>query len=310
MSATRARAEIERSFPELAVREIDFLGAGVDSEAYLVNDALVFRFPKREAVSRALSREIALLPKLAERLPVAVPRFEYVGQQASGGRLFVGYPLIPGEPLTSDAFEALAVAEQEAILDTLAAILRAVHTFPMKEAVAAGVEPFSARDWVRETWTSASPAVLRLLSPADVEALAGSIERFLADEPSFDASPCLLYADFAPEHVLYDPSTRALTGLIDWGDLTIGDPAFDLLYLYQDYGEPFVGRLLNRNPGLYTEQEDRERLLAKVRAFNACDYLRDIAGGASGDDLSEAVDAVVRLVKGSIEAGPHARSRG
>src|SRR5581483_8890209 len=69
------RSEIERAFPELAVREVAFLGAGVDSAAYLVNDAWVFRFPKRAEVARALRREIALLPKLADQLPVAIPRF-------------------------------------------------------------------------------------------------------------------------------------------------------------------------------------------------------------------------------------------
>jgi aminoglycoside 2''-phosphotransferase len=73
MSEQRARTEIARAFPELPVRDIAFLGAGMDSDAYLVDDEWVFRFPKREAAARALGREAAVLPKLAGRLPVATP---------------------------------------------------------------------------------------------------------------------------------------------------------------------------------------------------------------------------------------------
>ncbi len=96
MAEQRARAEIPRAFPELPVRDVAFLGAGLDSDAYLVNDEWVFRFPKREAVARALNREVALLSKLAGRLPVATPRFAHIGHQTGSGLLFAGYRLIRG----------------------------------------------------------------------------------------------------------------------------------------------------------------------------------------------------------------------
>jgi aminoglycoside 2''-phosphotransferase len=278
LPANRVSADIERSFPELAVHEIGFLGAGMDSEAYLVNDELVFRFPMREAVSHALAREIALLPKLAPRLPVAVPRFEYVGRQSSSGLLFVGYPLIPGEPLTLELFESLDPADQESILDTLAAILRAVHTFPLEEAVAAGLPSFSARARMQAIWTDLRERALPLLGKAYARALAATIEGYFADGRNLDVEPpCLLYADFAPEHILYDRATRAITGLIDWGDMTIGDTDYDLLYLYQDYSEDLVRRLIVFDLTPHAPPTDPERLLLKLRVFNACDYIRDIA---------------------------------
>lgn len=83
ISEQRARTEIARAFPELPVRDIPFLGAGMDSDAYLVDDEWVFRFPKREAAARALGQEVAVRPKLAGRLPMATPRFAYVGQRAA-----------------------------------------------------------------------------------------------------------------------------------------------------------------------------------------------------------------------------------
>ncbi|MDP8923957.1 MAG: phosphotransferase [Chloroflexota bacterium] len=284
MFVPRARSEIERAFPELVVREVAFLGAGVDSAAYLVDGAWVFRFPKRGEVSRALAREIAVLPKLVGRLPVATPRFSYVGHQAETGLLFAGYPLIPGEPLTPELFHALTHMDQERVLETLAEFLRGVHHFPVAEATEAGVEALSTRDWVDSCWSAGRADALRLLPPSDRRVVTRLVGRFLADDRNFASTPCLLYADFAPEHVLYDRAARGIGGIIDWGDLAIGDPDYDLLYLYQDYGDAFVRRLL-----AYYPHTDPTRLITKLRIFNACDYVRDVLAG--GADPSEA-DAV------------------
>jgi hypothetical protein len=51
------------------------LGEGCDSAALLVNGAWVFRFPKTKEVEAQLRTETALLPAIADRLPVEVPRF-------------------------------------------------------------------------------------------------------------------------------------------------------------------------------------------------------------------------------------------
>jgi aminoglycoside 2''-phosphotransferase len=161
------------------------------------------------------------------------------------------------------------------------------------------VEELSTREWVATCWARGQAAVLPLLAGEDGLALARTIERFLADAGNFAYVPCLLYADFAPEHVLYDAARTAITGLIDWGDLAIGDPDFDLLYLYQDYGEAFVLRLLAHYP-----HAEPDRLLEQLRVFNACDYVNTIAAcrqGRSAASLSEEAresrDALVDLLR-------------
>jgi len=298
MAEERARSDIERAFPGLVVREIVFLGAGMDSDAYLVNGEWVFRFPRRAEVARALGREIAILPRLAPRLPVAVPCFAYVGRQASTGLLLAGYRFIPGEPLTPGLFHSLAPRDQERVLATLATVLRSVHDFPVAEAAALGVEALSTREWVEESWSRGRTAVLPLLAPRDREALARLIERFLSDARNFAYPSCLLYADFAPEHVLYDLASRSIAGIIDWGDLTIGDPDYDLLYLYQDYGERFIRRLLRHHP-----HPDPRLLMAKLRVFNACDYLRTIVALRSDPREAHVVREAVESLRASLRGG-------
>ena len=236
-----------------------------------------------------------MLPKLAGRLPVATPRFAYVGHQAAGGLLFAGYRFIPGEPLTIELFDSLADADQEQVLATLDEFLRGVHSFPVADAAASGVEELSTREWVADCWSHGRPEALPLLAPRDGLALARLIDRFLADEQNFAYTPVLLYADFAPEHVLYAATSRAIVGIIDWGDLTIGDPDYDLLYLYQDYGQDFVRRLLARYP-----HAEPARLFEKLRVFNTCDHIRTIADSRRLDSdehvVHESVAALAELL--------------
>jgi hypothetical protein len=59
----------------LSVVSTRFLGEGWNSRAYLVNDELVFRFPKRPEHWEELEREIAFLAFAADDLPLAVPRY-------------------------------------------------------------------------------------------------------------------------------------------------------------------------------------------------------------------------------------------
>lgn len=75
-------------------REVD---AGCwDYTVFLVDDAVVFRFPRREIVVQGTAREVSLLPLL--RLPVAIPRPVYIGQPGDDFPWpFYGAPYLPGE---------------------------------------------------------------------------------------------------------------------------------------------------------------------------------------------------------------------
>src|SRR5947209_19718622 len=75
----RARQLIAEQFPPLPERSLVFLGEGWDYAAFLVDETLVFRFPRRQAVIAGTGREIAKLPLLAPLLPIDVPAPIHVG---------------------------------------------------------------------------------------------------------------------------------------------------------------------------------------------------------------------------------------
>jgi aminoglycoside phosphotransferase (APT) family kinase protein len=59
----------------------------------------------------------------------------------------------------------------------------------------------------------------------------------LAPPAPFSGQPCLIHSDLACEHILVEPP-RALLGVIDWGDVAIGDPAVDFAAAYHLGGLP------------------------------------------------------------------------
>jgi hypothetical protein len=74
------RREIVRVGPEFLAEPIAPLGEGMDNLAVLVGGAAVFRFAKHDDAAAGLRREIALLPRLARGLSLAIP----AGRRALG----------------------------------------------------------------------------------------------------------------------------------------------------------------------------------------------------------------------------------
>ncbi|HEX9915916.1 MAG TPA: phosphotransferase, partial [Candidatus Bathyarchaeia archaeon] len=58
------------------------------------------------------------------------------------------------------------------------------------------------------------------------------------------------------DHILHDPATGDLTGVIDWGDSCAGDPAYDITGLLADYGLAFAEAVVaaKGDPAEYLER--------------------------------------------------------
>ncbi|MCA1669184.1 MAG: phosphotransferase [Thermomicrobia bacterium] len=70
------------------------------------------------------------------------------------------------------------------------------------------------------------PLFLRMTPPerARTEALFAA---YLDDPAHFRFAPTLLHRDLGGDHLLLDPQDGHLAAVIDWGDVSIGDPAQD-----------------------------------------------------------------------------------
>lgn len=223
-----ARRLIARQFPALAGGPLQLLGVGWDNTAYRVGADTVFRFPRRQGAANLLARETRILPTLAPHLPVLIPAPRFVGRPTPEFPYpFVGYPFLPGTiasdvPLTADARTALATP--------LGAFLRALHGIAIDDATRAWAP---GDEIARNDLVGRAPTVIaRLrdnaaaLDEVVVKALVAQVER-LAAAPPWSAPPRWVHGDLYPRHLLLDEAGH-FVGVIDWGDVHLGDPALDL----------------------------------------------------------------------------------
>ncbi|MEZ0228754.1 MAG: phosphotransferase, partial [Planctomycetota bacterium] len=161
-----------------------YLSEGWDSEVFLVGD-IVFRFPKRAEIVTDLELEKELLPRL--RLPVAVPRFEYLGRPSADFPYpFVGYRIIEGE--TADR-----VAATPLLVEQLGEFVRALHAHDPS-----GVRPSIHRS--PERMVARIRERLHLVPPA----LRERADAFLAASlpAAYEGPPRLTHSDLLPQHLV------------------------------------------------------------------------------------------------------------
>ncbi len=288
------RHAIEANFPHLVVESVALAGEGMDNLALTVNDELVFRFPKIEKAAAKVAVEAALLPELQRGLDVRIPCPEFVGTDPRTGLPFSGYRRIGGVALTPEVLFGLDPAVRAGLFDQIARFVRQLHAFPVDRAarLGLGINDFRA-DYegdLRLIRDRVHPSLGRRERDY-VERLYGG---YLADARHFDYEPAVLHADLSPEHVILDPATQTIAGIIDFGDMEIGDPDYELQWLYADYGDEFLRRHLAHSP-----HPCPERLRRKLRFFHRANTVIDVLIGLHRNDR-EIVETALAALKEEV----------
>ncbi|WP_307797285.1 phosphotransferase [Actinomadura barringtoniae] len=281
-----AAALVGERFPQLRGAVARRLATGWDNTVMRVGDDWIFRFPRRQIAVPGVTREIAVLPRLAPRLPLPIPVPSLAAPEGmeTFPWPFWGGRLVPGREL---AESRLGEDEREAAGRGIGAFLRALHDPALVAEVGADLPYDPLRRG--EPAVRAPMALERLdgLAKAGVWSRDPGVERFLA-EAANAAAPggpgVVSHGDLHVRHLLVDEAGRA-SGVIDWGDLCVADPAVDLSLAYAgfsgraratllaEYGsEPsavaartlaiFICSVL----AAYAADEGRERLLAEALA--------------------------------------------
>ncbi len=205
------------------------LSGGSEYDVALVTDAAgrhwVVRAPVDAAAGAALEAETALLGALAaqvdaRRLPFDVPRPAGFAHLTEGGRCAV-HELVPGRPLRLEA-----LGPGPGLAATLGRALGALHELPASVVEQAGLPVYDAAAYRQ-----------RRLAEVDEAAKTGKVptgllrrwEAKLEDVRLWHFQPTVVHGDLTAAHVLVHGDD--VTGILDWGDAMVADPADDLAWL-------------------------------------------------------------------------------
>ncbi|MDR6169594.1 aminoglycoside phosphotransferase family protein [Curtobacterium sp. SORGH_AS_0776] len=207
--------------PDLADLPLAIVASGWDNVMVRLGELLAVRLPRRAAAAALIEHEQRWLPEIAHRVAAIVP----VPDPVRTGRPALGYPWswsvvrwLPGTPAAERA-GGVHVAE------ALAAFVELLHVPAPPDAPVNPVRavPLATR----------SDSVLTRLATADVPRARelAAVWRTAAALPAYAGPPVWVHGDLHPFNVLFetapDGGTR-LAAVVDFGDVTAGDPAVDL----------------------------------------------------------------------------------
>ncbi len=272
----------------------------MDSVALLLErpeGSYVLRLPQDPHGAEGIAHEAVLLPELAERLSVPIPRFLFTAPNPLGPGEFCVYPAVPGESLSDEQWKARGLLDLPGTARRIAELIEGVHAFPVARARELGIETWDLRADFTDDLKAVRAEVLPLLPESEASVLLRAWENYLGDDANFDYRPALTHADVSLDHLLV--TGTEITGLIDFGDVEIGDPDYDLCYLYPDAGPEFVRRVQHCRG---TELDPRQE--AKLRFWACADPALDVLH-ALENEMPEFREGRLRVLSESLARFQH-----
>jgi aminoglycoside 2''-phosphotransferase len=248
--------KIKEIFPNLEIKSVRANTDGLINEVLIVNEDLVFRFPKNDVWGKKLlTNETKVIELARKHVEIPLPQFEYVSED------LVVYRFIKGNALRREDILKLNAKEQARIAAQLAEFLRQFHNIPAKEIERSGIAQ-SDVNRSRDVWLKLFEDAKRELFPQMMPHVRESVEEHFApiihDENFMNYTPKLVNGDIVPYHIIFDRDAKRINAIIDFGTAGTGDAAADFACIIYNYGESFLKLMAETYPEI-RDSIDRAR---------------------------------------------------
>ncbi|MFC5731920.1 phosphotransferase family protein [Cytobacillus gottheilii] len=243
--------------PELSIKSIDKISRSWDHDVIIINQSYVFRFPKKEHGLQRLLTESMLLSKLHENnLSIHVPHYELFYKEK---RLVCSmHKKIDGEPL--EKLEHLNSAEAAV---QLGAFLTTLHNLNSEKLMQHGLKTIHTQRYWEEFYAEITSKISPFLRSSEQKEVKIIFDRFLSNGQKHMHPIVPIHGDLTGANILYHPARKNISGIIDFTDAQISDPAFDFAGLYWEHGPQFTREVLEH----YHVSLPKEELFQRVSAF-------------------------------------------
>jgi aminoglycoside 2''-phosphotransferase len=251
--------KIKVIFPTLEISTIRANTDGLINDVLIVNEELVFRFPRNSDWGvKLFTNEIKVIELARKYVEISLPQFEYKAEDLAV------YRYIKGDALRREDILRLTGKEQDKIAERLAVFLKQFHEIPLSELEQNQIAP-SDVNRSRETWLKLFENVEKELFPLMMPHVRESVREHFApittDKNFMHYEPQLINGDIVPYHIIYDREQNQINGIIDFGTAGIGDAAADFACMIYNYGETFLAKMAKNYPEI-ENAVDRARFWA------------------------------------------------
>jgi len=245
---------VRSAVPKLPIATSEVKTNGWDNDILIINKQQVFRFPKTDQITDQIKNECELLEQLARKNPVLqIPRYKmiYEGDVLKA----VTYPFLSGESLNEHPFDLRKNPENAQLLgDFLTKLhqikgshLSSIHTFCYWQSL----------------FESLRKKVFTQLHGEEQQAIEEVFTYFLNKYPAFSYKKVSIHGDLSASNILFDRAENRISGIIDFTDAQMGDPAFDFAGIYWNYGPEYTRKVLS----FYHIDESIEAMFDRISTF-------------------------------------------
>lgn len=245
------------------------IGEGFDNAVFLINEHLVFRFPRRRIAIALLEHEVRLLGSLSQVLDIAIPEPLYIGLPSNSyDAPFYGHELVVGRTGCS---VTLSSAKQQQLAYDLGHFLKDLHrvdttklslTPDLLQPVFDRVDKVQMLTWLLERF-----AVVK--EPYNLEYFMPRLDAIISDADAYipkQEPAVLVHSDLYNRHLLFDQEDL-LCGVIDWGDSCLSDRVVDFSVVYQFLPEAVHDSFYKSYGSVSKEEQDYGRFLGLYYAI-------------------------------------------
>lgn len=252
--------KIEEEF-SISVKKYSYLRSAFDHDVFVINNELVFRFPRTEVVRKRLQTEIDFLNFFKDKTSVNIPHYVYISKQGD----FAGYRKIPGKILTPSAFKTESKQNKEKIIHQLVIFINQFHSIDLAQFET--FHPKKRKDFIEieeRIEQQLKEKLFRKLSKHEIS----TIKNFYEESKQYlnQIPTCPIHGDLYAYNVVWDKQTCQV-GIIDFSDILLGDAASDFEVFY-DYGVEYVQKAYEQYRGQKDENFlKRAEIYYKVHAI-------------------------------------------
>ena len=240
---------IQTCIPDVKSPKVRFLYHGTHN-VYEVEGRFIFRFPStflpvKERI-RLVRRETEILNGLQDYITIRIPSPLFV--EVDSDYPFMGYKKIQGSSLTWHYSKAPA-EKRRSIAERVGEFLGELHSLDLAEISAQTLDSSFDAESDRKEWSEFYGRVVEIaypnLSTTQRQWSDDLFSNFLDHDENFQYEPVLVHGDFDTSNILVNPETLEVTGIIDFEESRMYDPAAD--FLFQREGTEFLTPILKKH---------------------------------------------------------------
>lgn len=272
---------ISDEYPDLKIKKFQANEKGWDNDIVIINESLVFRFPKSEDVILKVEAEGKLLHLLKKKHPILqLPDYEYLYQNQM--LRCVRYDYLEGRMLGDISMDSFKNNQENARL--LGDFLTKLHSIDPAEADTMNLKTLHTLEYWEALHSSVREEILPYLKDREKDLINRIFRDFLEEFPGYSIKKSIIHGDLTASNIIYSEKKGRISAVIDFTDAQLGDPAFDFAGIYWAYGENFTKEVLS----WYQTDESADALFKRVQSFYGLqpifhELLYDVRNGKKPD---------------------------